>query len=222
MNKKIKISRELNYVLGIVIMTCSIALMTKADLGLSMIAAPTYILSEKFSFITYGQAEYMVQALVLALMCIVVGKFKWTYLFSFATALIYGFSLDFFIWFFKDITLEEMWLRILVFVLGMVFTGVGVCFFLHTYLPPCAYDYFVKTVVEEKKFNLKKVKLINDATYLVVSLVLSLALFKGFVGVTWGTIVIVVCNGHIISAVSKWMDNHFDLYDHFPKLAKII
>lgn len=220
MSKKIKLSREASYVLGIVTMTFSIAVMTKANFGLSMIAAPTFIISEKANFLTQGQAEYIVQTLVLALMCIVVGRFKWAYLTSFVTAIIYGSVLDFFIWLIRDVTIEVIWLRVLAFIFGMVFTSIGVCFFLHTYLAPCAYDYFVKEVVEVKKFDLKKVKLINDATYLLISIVLSLVLFKGFVGVTWGTIVIAACNGHVISFVSKQMDKHIDFYNHFPKLAK--
>lgn len=220
MSKKLKLSRELMYVLGLILMPFSIAIMTKANFGLSMIAAPTYIISEKFDFITYGQAEYVVQALVLVLMCIVVGKFKWAYLTSFATAVIYGSILDLFIWLLRDWTVEAIWLRVVLFVLGMVLTSIGVCMFLHTYLAPCAYDYFVKTVVEEKHFNLQKVKLINDFTYLVIALVLTLVLFKGFVGVTWGTIVIVICNGNIISFVSKQMDKHIEFFNHFPKLAK--
>lgn len=220
MNKKLRLSRELMYVLGLITMPFAITLMTKANFGLSMIAAPTYIISEKFSFITYGQAEYAVQALVLVLMCLVVRKFKWTYLTSFLTAIIYGSILDMFIWLMRDWSVEAVWLRILLFVVGMVLTAIGVCMFLHTYLAPCSYDYFVKTVVEEKKLDLKKVKLANDFTYLIVSLVLTLVLFKGFVGITWGTIIIVICNGNIISFVSKQMDKHIEFYNHFPKLAK--
>lgn len=218
MNKKLKLSRELMYVLGIILMPFSIAVMTKANFGLSMIAAPTYIISEKFP-ITYGQTEYIVQTLVLVLMCIVVRKFKWTYLTSFVTAIIYGSVLDFFIWLLRNWTVENIALRIVLFFAGMVITSIGVSMFLHTYLAPCSYDYFVKTVVEEKKVDLRKFKLANDATYLVISLILTLVLFHGFVGITWGTIVIVALNGNIISFVSKWMDNHITFYDHFPKLA---
>lgn len=218
MNKKLKLSRELMYVLGIILMPFSIAVMTKANFGLSMIAAPTYIISEKFP-ITYGQTEYIVQTLVLVLMCIVVRKFKWTYLTSFVTAIIYGSVLDFFIWLLRNWTVENIALRIILFFAGMVITSIGVSMFLHTYLAPCSYDYFVKTVVEEKKVDLRKFKLANDATYLVISLILTLVLFHGFVGITWGTIVIVALNGNIISFVSKWMDNHITFYDHFPKLA---
>lgn len=206
--------------LGVLTLPFAVALYTKADLGLSMIAAPTYIISEKVSWLSYGQTEYIVQALVLALMCIAVGKFKWAYLTSFVTALLYGSVLDLYIWLMRGWTPGAMWVRVLIFAAGMVFTAVGVSMFLHTYLAPCSYDYFVRTVVQEKNLDLRKFKLGNDAVYLVVSVVLSLALFHGFVGVTWGTLVIVLCNGHLITAISNRMDRDIEFFDRFPKLAK--
>lgn len=220
MSKKLRLSREAAYVLGIIVMPFAVALCTKANLGLSMIAAPTYIISEKVSWLTYGQTEYIIQTLVLALMCIVVGKFKWAYLTSFVTAILYGSVLDFFIWLMRDWDPQQMWLRIVLFLAGMLVTAFGVTMFMFTYLAPCSYDYFVRTVVEEKGLELRKFKLGNDAVYLVVSVLLTLVLFHGFVGITWGTLVIAVCNGNIISFFSKWMQKHIEFYNHFDKIAK--
>lgn len=204
-----------------IIMPLAISIMAKANLGLSMIAAPTYIISEKVSFLTYGQTEYIFQALVLILMCIAVRKFKVSYLSSFLTAIIYGTVLDFFIWMLRGVTIESMWARIAVFVLGMLFTSVGVAFFMNTYLAPCAYDYFVRTVVEEKCLDLKNFKLGFDFCFLALSTVLTLALFKKFIGMTAGTLVIAVFNGNIIAFVNKWINNRFEIYNAFPKLAKL-
>ncbi|MCR5208372.1 MAG: DUF6198 family protein [Eubacterium sp.] len=220
MNKKIRFPRELCYALGLIIMPLAIALMTKADLGLSMIAAPTYIISERVSFLTYGQTEYFFQAFVLALMCLAVKKFRLSYLTSFLTALIYGTVLDFFIWCLSGFPVEAIWLRIVLFITGMILTSLGVALFINTYLAPCAYDYFVRTVVEERKLNLRKFKLGFDFCFLVLSVSLTLILFHRFVGVTAGTLVIALCNGHIIAFFNKLINNRFELYNKFPKLAE--
>lgn len=221
MNKKsLRFPREVSYVLAMVIMPFAIAIMTKANLGLSMIAAPTYIISEKVPFLTYGQTEYIFQALVLLVMCFAVGKFKAAYLTSFVTAIIYGSILDLFIWLLRDWSLDIMWQRILVFICGMLLTSLGVALFMNTYLAPCAYDYFVRTVVEEKQLDLRKFKLGFDAVFMVISVVLTLTLFHKFIGITWGTLVIVVCNGNIIAFINKQMQKHLTLYDLFPKIAK--
>ena len=220
MNKKLKLSKELTFLLAIIIMPFSIAVMTKADFGLSMIAAPTYIISEKVSFLTYGQTEYFFQAFVLILMCVAVGKFKLSYLSSFLTAVIYGSILDFFIWCFRDWQVEAIWLRIILFVCGMLLTSLGVALFMNTYLAPCAYDYFVRTVVEEKKLDLRKFKLAFDGTFLLLSIALSLILFHKFIGVTWGTIIIAVCNGNIIAFFSNQMQKRIEFFTRFEKLEK--
>lgn len=220
MSKKLHFSREAAYVWATIVLPFSIALMTKANLGLSMIAAPTYIVSEYFDFLTYGQAEYILQALVLLLMAAVVGKFRAIYLLSFVTALVYGTVLDGCILLLSPLEITQMWQRIIVFALGMVLTALGVALYIKTYLPPCVYDYFVRTVVEEKHTDLRKTKLINDGVYLAVSIALTLILFRRFVGITWGTIVITVCNGHIIAFFDKFLEKHFDFYDRFPKFAK--
>lgn len=221
MKTRIKLSKELTFLLAIIIMPFSIAISTKADLGLSMIAAPTYIISEKVSFLTYGQTEYIVQTTVLALMCIAVGKLRWSYLTSFLTAIVYGSILDFFIWCLKDISLTAMWMRIVVFIIGMILTSLSVALFMNTYLAPCAYDYFVRTVVTEKKLDLRKFKLGFDFCFLILGIILTLALFHKFIGVTWGTIVIAVCNGNIIAFMNKQMEKHIDFFTRFEKLERL-
>lgn len=220
MKTKIKIPSEIMWLLGMLIMPFAITLCTKANLGMSMIAAPTYIVSEK-TILSYGQAEYIFQAIVLLIMCIMARKFKLIYLTSFATAVIYGTILDGYIWLMRDVEANSMWLRIIFFILGMVLTSFAVACFMHTYLAPCAYDYLVREVVEVRKFDLRKFKLINDASYFVLALVLTLVLFRGFVGVSVGTIIMVALNGNIISFFSKWMDKRFDVNAKFPKLEKL-
>ena len=76
MSKKFRLSREAAYVWATIVLPLAVAMMAKANLGLSMIAAPTYIVSEKVSFLSYGQAEYIFQAIILLLMSAVVGKFR--------------------------------------------------------------------------------------------------------------------------------------------------
>lgn len=63
--KRIKNFAELAYVLGLIILALGVALMEKADLGISMVVAPAYLISLKVSFLTFGRAEYTLQAVLL-------------------------------------------------------------------------------------------------------------------------------------------------------------
>ena len=69
MNKK-AISSEIIYVLAIVILAFAVNLMSMANLGMSMIVCPAYIISEKFDFLTYGQAEYLIATMVFIFFCL--------------------------------------------------------------------------------------------------------------------------------------------------------
>lgn len=76
---------ELAYILGLIVLAFSAALMEASDLGVSMIVAPAYLLhlklSQTFAFFTFGMAEYTLQAALLIVMVVVLGRFR-LYIFS--------------------------------------------------------------------------------------------------------------------------------------------
>ena len=65
MDKHRSFPAEAAYILGILLLAFGTSLMTVADLGLSMVVAPAYLLhlklSEWFPAVTFGRAEYIVQ-----------------------------------------------------------------------------------------------------------------------------------------------------------------
>ncbi len=216
--KKIKMSRELAYLIGVCIMPFAASCTIKSNLGTSMIVAPSYILSQKLTFITQGQIEYIVQALFLALMCLVLKRFKLTYLMSFVSALIYGTILDFAKWVMKaDIVPESIVIRIIYLIVGMVVTSFCVAMLFKTYLAPCAYDFFVSKIGQEKKLDMRKWKLSYDLSMLLISLILSLALFHKLIGINVGTLVMALLNGNIIAMFTKLFDKHIEFFDRFEK-----
>lgn len=91
-------STELAYVFGIVFVAWGVVLMEKADFGVSMVVAPAYLLyrwlSPAWSFVTFAMAEYCLQAVLLLAMCLLLRRFRVSYLFSFVTAVVYGVVLD--------------------------------------------------------------------------------------------------------------------------------
>ena len=69
---KKRFSSELAYVLGIIFVAMGVVFMEKADFGVSMVVAPAYLLyrwlSPTWSFVTFGMAEYCLQAVLLLVM----------------------------------------------------------------------------------------------------------------------------------------------------------
>lgn len=129
-------STELAYVFGIVFVARGVVLMEKADFGVSMVVAPAYLLyrwlSPVWSFVTFGMAEYCLQVVLLLAMCLLL-RFRASYLFSFVTAVVYGFVLDAFMLLGAALPAGSVWLRVIYYALGMFFCAAGVSAMFHTY-----------------------------------------------------------------------------------------
>ena len=78
-------------------------------------------------------AEYCLQAVLLLVMCLLL-RFRVSYLFSFVTAVVYGFVLDAFMLLGAALPAGSVWLRVIYYALGMFFCAAGVSAMFHTYL----------------------------------------------------------------------------------------
>ena len=213
---------ELAYVLGLITLAFGCAFMEKADFGLSMVVAPAYILylklSEIWSFITFGMMEYLLQAVLLILMIIAMRRFKISYLFSFVTAVIYGYTLNgtlAIVGLFGEVGIVG---RIIMFCLGMVLCSVGVACMIHTYLSPEVYELIVKEIPDRFNLNLTKFKTVYDCVSCLVSEIMSFCFFGlwPFEGVKLGTAVCALVNGFLIGRISTFMANRFEFKDALP------
>lgn len=225
--KRLCISSEVAYLLAIGLLALAVAILTAADFGISMIVAPAYLLSLKVGTVTFGQAEYIIQAGVFVLLCLVLWKFKPIYLMSFVTCLIYGAVLD--LWrmlpcFKPTVTAPgsmALWLRILMFLVGVLLTSFSVALFFKTYLYPQVYDFFVKAVSHRYGIRLSRFKTCVDLTLLLVSVVMSFCFFGGLVGLNWGTLVMAVCNGTVIGFFSNRLERAVEFRPRFAKFASV-
>ncbi|MDY6368140.1 MAG: DUF6198 family protein [Clostridia bacterium] len=222
--KKITVHSEIVYLLSIVILALAVAILSAADFGVSMVVAPAYILSQATGFLSFGQAEYVIQAVLFIIFCLVVRKFKWVYLSSFLTCLIYGAVLD--LWrlipFFNPAVTApgsmELWLRIVMFIVGELLTAFSIALCFKTYLYPQVYDFFVKGVSEKFKLKRHVFKTCFDLGFLAIGTAMTLLIFGKFVGVWFGTLVIALVNGTIIGLFGKLIDKFFTVKPFFPKL----
>lgn len=196
------------YLAGLAILALGTALMEAADFGMSMVVAPAYLiylkLSETYSFITFGIAEYITQALLLIAMMLVLRKFKVKYLFAFVTTLIYGQLLDGCMWLIALVSPDTTAIRLIYFLIGMIVCALGVALLFCTYLPPEVYELFVKELSERYHFNISKCKTIYDITSCLIAVILSFCFFGlwHFEGVKLGTIFCALVNGWIIG---RWL-----------------
>lgn len=225
--KKTSKMNETAWVIGIVGCALGVCLCTKANFGLSMIAAPPYIfhvaLRSRFPWFSQGTSEYIWQGVLLVFMCIVTGRFRWKYLLSFGTAVISGLCIDF--WFLLlggNGAYENLWMRLAAFVFGAGFTSLSIAFVFRTTLPIAIYELLVREIADRFLLDINRVKLANDIVMLLLSAVLAFALTGGFNGFGPGTILITFINAPLIAFFGKLLDRRFTFEPRFPKLTEML
>ena len=215
MEKK-KFYKELAYFLGLASIALGNAFMTKGDFGMSVIAAPAYIvylkLSQSFSWVSFGLCEIILQGIILIILMILLKRFRIRYLVAFATAFIYSALLDIFMLLLSLFVVDTIYLRIICYVVGALLCANGVALMFHTYIPQEAYDLFVRELARVKKYNINIVKTIYDIVSLAVSIALSFICFGWlqFEGIKIGSVILAFVNGFIISIYSKLYEKRFE------------
>lgn len=237
--KKISKTSELLWLFGIVFVALGVAICSKADLGVSMIAAPAFVVYEAiaslWSGFSVGMTEYMMQGLLLILLCLIVRRFQWRYLLAFVVAVVYGYTLNLFLFLLGGVSFDAVWLRWVMLIVGDVLTAFGVACFFRTYMPLQVYELFVAELSSRFQLNVNKVKWSFDITLLVISIALALVLFGDVKSFDWstigyssfhsiglGTLVTTAINSPIIAFMGKIIDKIFDATPAFPKVEKLL
>lgn len=225
--KKFEVKSEFAYIISIVVLAFSVAIMSAVDFGVSMIVAPAYILSLKFDFLTFGQCEYIVQALLFIVFCILVKKIKPQFFFSFITCIIYGAVLDFFRAVIPILNPSiyppgsfNIILRVVFFIVAELLTAFAVALCFKTYLYPQVNDFVVKGLSTRFNLDRNKFKRIYDFMCLSISVLLSLILFKNIKGIGIGTVVLTLINGVLIGFFDKILSKLFEFKPMFKNFAK--
>lgn len=218
---------EMAWVLGVILCALGVCLLTKAGFGLSMVAAPAYILHLKwvqiFPFFSQGTAEYVFQGVLLILLCIIIRKFNWRFLLSFVTAVIFGLVLDGWFWIFSGNSVYgSVLLRVLCFVFGELITALAIAFFFRTSWPLEIYELFVTEIA--RKFNLQnnKVKQFFDIVILLLSVIFAVFLNHSAKGLGIATVIIAFINAPLIAIFGRMLDRYFTFDPLFKKLDFIL
>ena len=236
--RKIKKASELLWLFGIIFVALGVCICSKADLGVSMIAAPAFIVYEAiaplWSGFSVGMVEYLVQGVLLIIMCIVVRRFDFRYLLGFGVAVLYGCTLNLFLFLLSDVQVHSVAGRWILLLVGDVCTAFGVACFFHTYMPLQVFELFVTEVTGRFKRNIHKFKWAYDLSLLAVSIVLALVLFGDVKTFDWskigytsfhsiglGTLVTTIINSPIISLMDKLINKIFEDTPRFPKWEKV-
>ena len=210
---------ELAYALGIALLALGTALMERADFGMSMVVAPAYIVHRKLvqllPWFSFGVAEFALQAVLLLVLSMLMGRFKRSYLFSFATAVLYGVVLDLCISAVALLPGTGTLVRLIFYGMGLLLCASGVALLFHSYISPEAYELFVKEIADKWRWKLGWVKTAYDCISCALGIALSFAFFGWgrFEGVKAGTILCALVNGALIGWIDRWLSASLEFQD---------
>ncbi|MBE6927531.1 MAG: hypothetical protein E7467_03435 [Ruminococcaceae bacterium] len=216
---KKKFSTELAYILGLVCLAIGASLMIKADFGLTMIVAPAFVLQTKLHaiapWLSLGMMEYLWQGVLLLATMLIVRRARLSYLFSFVTAVIFGYMLDGCLALTGDLP-SMLALRFVYYIFGVLICSLGVSFIFRTYISPEVHELLVKEISSKFSLQSHRVKMGYDIFCTVTAVALSLIFFAELVGIGWGTVVCALINGFLIGQFSRLFDKKLEFVDVLP------
>lgn len=204
---------EVAFALGLLLLALGTAITARMELGISMVVAPAYLLHLYVPGLSFGAAEYVLQAVVLTLLMLVLRKVRLGYLLSFATTVVYGFLLDGAVVLVSFLPGDGWVTRIGLYGVGVVLCTLAIALLLRSYLPPAAYELFVKEVAGRFGWRVSRVKLVYDWVSCALALGLSLLLFGRIEAVGIGTLVCAAVYGPLIGLFDKALETYFTFTD---------
>lgn len=222
--KKITKLGEASWVVGNILCAIGNCLVSKSAFGLAPIIAPAFVMNRSIGFLTVGTCEYILQGILLALCCIIIGKFKGKFIATICNILFYGAAFDLVNALLSPIVPTTIVARIVAAAVGSLITCFAIALMLRTYIPPSAYEIFVKEIAEAKGIDLAKMKLIFDGSMLFITVVLMFTLLGGFYIDILGplTVISAFLNSVLIGLFGKVLDKYCDFSPAAPKLYNLL
>lgn len=211
---------EMSFIFGMLFSATGITLQVKADLGLSMVAAPAYLFSLKISWISFGVGEYIVQGVLFLICCLWTHRFLIKNLWSFVAAIPYGWILDQMMRLLANVNPELFGEKMGLYLLGSLILASGIALLFRSYLPCQVYEMFVKCIAQYTGKPLDIVKITYDWVSLIASVILSLVFFHKIVGIGIGTVLCTLINAPLISIWGKVFDRLFDFSPAISSFTK--
>ena len=206
-----KLPGEAAYLLGIPLLALGVLFMVKADFGVSMVVAPAYLVHLRFPVLTFGMAEYLIQALLLLSLAVIRRGFSKAWLFSFITALYYALVLDGLSFLIIPQPAGLLAWRIAYFLLGTLIASLGIALLFRTDIPLLVYELFVKEMAGVLGLAVHRFKFLYDMSSLTLAAFLTFLFFGEIRGIGWGTLAAALGNGWIIGGLGSLLDRRFKI-----------
>ncbi len=215
MKRKELIERYGMLILGLFFMALGIAFCIRADLGITPISCPPYVLSLGLSP-SVGQFTIAMHIIFVLLQILILRKdFPRLQYLQVGIGIIFGFFVDFAVWLTVWLIPEIYLMRLLLVVFGSAFVATGIIFQVSANVMFCAGEGLMLTLAKIWKKPFGRVKIGFDCTLIIISLLFSFILFGEIRGVREGTLLSAFLVGFFVGKIQphvgflgQWLERH--------------
>lgn len=209
MNKRVIFIKYLIFVSGLFLSALGIAFSKQGDLGMSTVSSAPYVMSLKFTSITFGTWSAIFNILfVIGQIVLLRSSFKPVQLLQIPFSFLFGLFTDFGVWLVSALPTPNYAVRAILVLIGIAVLSLGISLAVVADVMYNSGEGLVKAIsdVSGKKFG--NIKIAFDLSMVLIAVILSLVFFKEIRGVREGTIVAALLTGCIVKLISNTIAPH--------------
>lgn len=176
------------YFLGLLIITCGIAISVKSNFGVTPVSSIPYTMTCVLGM-EMGKATIVFHTILVCIQILILRKqFQWKNVLQIVVGILFGYFTTFFNWGASFLpTPDNILIRLLMMVASTFCIALGLFFYVPSNLMPLAIEGTMATIAQVTKIEFPKVKIGFDCTMVVISLVSCLIGIGGLGSVGIGT-----------------------------------
>lgn len=190
---------------GLYVMSLGIALSVRANLGITPISCPPYVLSLGFSP-TIGEFTIAMHLLFIIGQMILLGhEFQKRQFLQVLVAFVFGFFIDINDWLLRWAVTDNMILRLAMLVMSCAILGVGIILEVKAQAIYLAGEGIMLAIAKRASAPFPKVKMTFDVCLMLSGVIFSLLMFGTFRGVGVGTVISAFLVGIMVKLITPYM-----------------
>lgn len=191
------------FVIGVIINSFGIALITKASMGTSPITSVAYVMSLKFP-LTLGQFSFLMNLVFILLQIILLRRnFKPLQLLQLVVNIIFSYCIDLSMSLLSVFHFDNLISQIIALLLGCIVLGLGISIEVAPDVLMVPGEGLVRAIstVANKRFG--TVKVVFDTTLVIIAVIMSFIFWGRLNGLGLGTIVSALFVGHVVNFINR-------------------
>lgn len=210
MKKKELVLRYIVFIAGLFFSAMGVAFTKQADLGMSTVSSAPYVMSLKFTAISFGMWSTISNcAFVLGQIIVLRRRYQPIQLLQIPFSFLFGFFTDFGVWLVSPIPTPNYFSRIALVLIGTAVLAFGIALAVIADVMFNSGEGLVKAISDVSGMKFGNVKVGFDLSIVALAVALSLVFFGQVYGVREGTLIAAILTGLVVKLFTKMMSTPF-------------